>query len=93
MAHDDLTPITASNICDVLGRRAIAARVGVGVTAVSNASVEGIFSAAWYDTIRLMCQEAGIECPRSLFKWKRAISESEQERPGGSINSLRPFVF
>ena len=71
--------ITASLICDALGRREIAARVGVGITAVSNASVEGAFSASWYETIREMCAESDIECPRDLFKWKRAAMQQDSQ--------------
>lgn len=77
MEHDIPTYPTASSICDALGRRAIAERIGVGITAVSNASVEGVFSATWYDTIYGMCQDAGIDCPRDLFKWKRAAVEAQ----------------
>jgi hypothetical protein len=61
--------MTVQTICDVLGRRSIAARVRVGLPAVSNASVAGQFPARWYLAIRAMCDEAGIACPDELFSF------------------------
>lgn len=66
MEADD-TPITARKICDVLGRRQIAERVQRGISAVSNAAVEGRFPAVWFVVVREMCAEARIECPERLF--------------------------
>ncbi len=63
------TPVTAAVICDLLGRKVMAAELGVGLTAVSNASVEGRFPAKWYVTVRRMCEAAGIECPENLFSF------------------------
>lgn len=64
--------ITVADICDRLGRKVIAERVGVGVTAVSNASVEGKFASAWFLAIKGMCDDIGIPCPERLFKFKMA---------------------
>ena len=63
-------PLTVSDICDKLGRKAIAERLNVGATAVSNASVEQKFPAAWYAVIREMCGSSGIDCPLDAFNWK-----------------------
>lgn len=63
------THIAASDICDALGRKAIADRIGVGLTAVSNASVDGGFPAKWFAVLREMCAEVGIECPERLFNF------------------------
>lgn len=65
-SHDQ---ITASAICDALGRRNIAARLDRKVTAVSNAATEGVFPSSWYLAIREMCAEAGIDCPEHLFSF------------------------
>lgn len=62
--------ITVKDICDLLGRQEIALRVGVGITAVSNASAEGRFSPAWFLAIKGMCDGSGIPCPDRLFKFK-----------------------
>jgi len=71
------SPQTVSAICDTLGRKAIADRLGVGTTAVSNASVDGRFPAAWYLGIVSMCDAAGLHCPIMLFNWRG------QDRPRG----------
>ena len=60
---------TAADICDALGRKAIAERIGVGLTAVSNASVLGQFPAYWYLAIREMCAESGLPCPDAMFSF------------------------
>lgn len=69
MEQIDTPKITASDICDVLGRRAIADKIGVGMSAVSNASVDGRFPAKWFRAIQSMCSDAGIECPDRLFNF------------------------
>jgi len=66
---DTKNPLTASDVCDALGRKAMAENLGVGVTAISNASVQGMFSARWYVVIKRMCDEAGVECPSGLFSF------------------------
>lgn len=67
MDHNLPHKISAKEVCDVLGRRAMAKRLGVGVTQISNASVEGQFPARWFAILRDMCAEAGIDCPEYLF--------------------------
>lgn len=61
--------VTASDICDALGRKAMSERLGVGLTAISQACVEGKFSARWFKIVRSMCSDAGIECPDHLFSF------------------------
>lgn len=58
-------------LCDRLGRRDIALRIGRTVAAVSNATSGGAFPAGWYLVIRQMCDERGLECPDSLFRFVR----------------------
>lgn len=50
----------------------MAARIGVGLTAISTAIGEGQFRASWYMAIREMSAEMGIDVPDSLFSWKAA---------------------
>lgn len=59
-------------ICQAVGRKKIAARLGVGATAVSNAVVAGVFPASWFAVISDACKEAEVECPREAFNWKIA---------------------
>lgn len=54
-------------MASTLGRRNIADAVGVGLTAVSNHVVGGLFPASWYLAILFLCEQKGAECPESLF--------------------------
>ena len=63
----------SQTICDNLGRKNIAERLGVGPTSVSNASVAGVFPASWYLVVKEMCDEVGIECPVESFSFKSAL--------------------
>lgn len=67
----DMTPhpATVSEICDALGRKAVAARVGRSIQAVSNAATDGVFPASWYLAVKSMCGDAGIGCPEHLFSF------------------------
>ena len=70
-----------SDMCDQLGRKRIADSIGVRVTAVSNASVDGAFPASWFNVIDALCDEAGIKLSRSLFNFKGPpmdVSQSNQ---------------
>lgn len=58
------------HIADVLGRKAMAERLGVGATAVSNAVVRGWFPPSWYFVIDKMCEGVGIECYPEMFRMK-----------------------
>lgn len=62
--------ITASEILDKLGRPRVAKVLGVGMTAISRASVENSFPASWYEAIRTLCAEEQLSCPPDLFKQK-----------------------
>lgn len=68
---------TVSNICDTLGRRAIAAAVGVKPAAVSNAVFQGQFPAKWFIVLSEMCAAAGIDCPSELFAFAQPGSRDE----------------
>lgn len=53
-----------------LGRRRIAERIGVSVSAVGNAVVDGRFPANWYGAMKEMCDAEGADCPLSIFAMK-----------------------
>ena len=61
--------ITAKTICDAIGRKAIAEKIGASLTAVSNASSDGKFPARWYAGVRSLCDAAGHPCPESAFSF------------------------
>lgn len=63
-------------ICDTIGRKVVADRIGVGKTAVSNAVVEGIFPARWYREMRSLCAEHDLPCPDDLFNFVSAPNEA-----------------
>ena len=69
----ELSPqLTVASICDAIGRKALAERVGVGMTTISNAVVDGRFPAKWFLAVRDMCLEKGIESPEALFTFANA---------------------
>lgn len=61
---------SAHDIAETLGRRAIANRLGVGLSAVNNALDRGGFPASWFRSVRDMCRDAGLECPEDAFNFK-----------------------
>ena len=62
-----------------LGRNKIADALNVGATAVSNHIVRGAFPASWFDKIEGLCISAGLECPRSLFAFRKALPDDSAE--------------
>ncbi|WP_319528963.1 hypothetical protein [uncultured Cohaesibacter sp.] len=67
---------TAKSIVADLGAKAVAARLGVGVTAVSNAVVAGSFPSAWWFELTAMGRERGLDVPVSLFRWRSVSSHT-----------------
>lgn len=63
---------TTEDIINALGAEKIQALCGVGEFSVRAAKREGRFPASWYAEIDKACRAQGIECPRSLFAFKRA---------------------
>lgn len=54
-------------IADSLGRKSIAAAVGVRETAVSNAVVRGQFPPAWFVAVSGLAAAKDVECPPQAF--------------------------
>lgn len=64
---NEVATVTVGEICEVIGRKVLAQRVGVRPTAVSNAVVDGQFPARWYFVVEALCREHDIECPKECF--------------------------
>lgn len=64
------TDTIVATICDALGRKTVAERLGVRPTAVSNAVTDGRFPARWFPVVRGMCEERGLDCPENAFNFK-----------------------
>ncbi|WP_152618401.1 hypothetical protein [Leisingera sp. ANG-Vp] len=62
---------TSEQLINKIGRENISLRIGVGLTAVSNAVVRGKMPSSWYEGVKRECDLQGIECPTSLFTFKR----------------------
>lgn len=60
----------AKKFAEALGRKDIAAAVGVKSTAVSNAVVRGWFPASWFIVVSDLANRKGLDCPPHLFGMK-----------------------
>lgn len=61
---------TVKSIIETLGVDAICARLHVSTHAVRYAKTDGVFPAAWYAGLLVLCDGAKIECPLEAFNWK-----------------------
>jgi hypothetical protein len=77
----------AKDLAQALGRTAMAARLDVGLTAISNATVRGKFPAQWFAVLKQMADEAGVECPMCLFSF---VSAPANSRHGDAASPLHP---
>lgn len=57
-------------ITDTLGTDRIQAHMDVSHHAVRHARTVGMFPASWYAGLRMMCAEAGLDCPEAAFNFK-----------------------
>lgn len=71
---------TSEQLINQIGRDKISRRIGVGLTAVSNAAVKGSIPASWYEVIRDECDRLGVDCPTYLFSFKRGTQPAPNER-------------
>lgn len=65
--HDRMS--AAAEIARRLTQKHIADHTPYGLTAVNNHVRRGKFPAEWYLVIKRLCREAGIDCPKSAFKF------------------------
>lgn len=69
---------TVSIICDTLGRREIAAAVGIKPAAVSNAVFQGRFPAKWFIVVSQMCEAANVACPSEIFAFAQSVDKEDE---------------
>jgi len=75
----------ASDIVSALSAKKIATAVGVRhESAVYNAASDGRFPASWFDAVEKECVKVGIECPRTLFRFKRHTSSDAGQTQGAA---------
>ncbi len=66
-------PMTSvREIVDAVSVAAIEDRVDVSKTSVYMAIASGMFPAAWYDCVKELCDAIDRDCPRRLFRFKKA---------------------
>lgn len=87
---------TTALIAKAIGRKKMAAALGVGETAVSNAVIRGQFPSSWFLVVAGLSRSRGLECPQELFSMKRAVagevpmSSWVTPAPGASATTDRP---
>ena len=70
---------TVSEILSIIGRNDLANELGVGLTAISAASVSNKFPSAWYPIVMEMSARHGVTVSRDAFNWrKRVKAETKQ---------------
>lgn len=62
-----VTSPTVAQICEAIGRDAIARSVDVKPNSVSNAIADNRFPARWFIAVKELCDAAGMPCPAHLF--------------------------
>lgn len=73
--------VSVGDICNALGRKAIADAMSVRVTAVSNAVVDNRFPSKWYLVIKSLCDAQGMDCPVSLFSFEKPEAKPQPNTP------------
>ncbi|WP_109464387.1 helix-turn-helix domain-containing protein [Albibacillus kandeliae] len=74
MEHiDQSNPVKA--ICDGVGRKELADRLGVGKASITNALREGAFPASWYMEVKALCDASGLDCPLEAFNFRSSANE------------------
>lgn len=61
---------------DVVGRAALATAIGVSVAALTNRYPSGKMPAKWRKAAKTIADQAGAECPDSLFEWQVAAEDA-----------------
>ena len=69
--------LSISDIFNALGRTKLSQLLGVVPSALSNAENAGIMPASWYAAVSDLAREKGVDCPRELFNFKQARTESK----------------
>ena len=72
--------MNADTLATALGRKNIAAALGIQPTAVSNAVVRGGFPPAWFVACKALADKAGVDCPPDLFKMMGLSGSGEAQQ-------------
>jgi len=59
------------SIINAIGSETVQALCGVGEFSVRAARRDNQFPSSWFDLIEKACIDAGVDCPRDLFAFKR----------------------
>lgn len=62
-------------ITSEIGHKRLAASLGCGETAISNAVKRGLFPSAWFPIVKALGSEKSIEIPESMFNFKDIKNE------------------
>ena len=62
-------------ICDEVGRKRIAEKLGLGKAAIGNAVRDGVFPPSWYMEVKQLCDVDGIDCPLEAFNFRSLSNE------------------
>ena len=60
--------LTVPHIVKSVGRKSLAEKLGVGVTAIHNAEADGIFPASWRDVLEAQGEDIGLDINSTEFK-------------------------
>ena len=63
--------MTPEQFANQVGRARLAERLGVGLTAVSNHVVRGVFPGSWFFVAKELAAEVGADCPDAMFRQQR----------------------
>ena len=85
---------STSTLADAIGRKRMAASLGVGKQAVSNAVVRGSFPPSWFLVVRALAKGQGVDCPPQLFGMKEtgAGDPSPEREPAPSQAPADPTI-
>lgn len=75
----DMAKKSVRHITDTLTAEVIQEGLGVGTHAVRFVRTTGEFPATWYRFIKAKCDEVGIPCPMTAFKFKGEFSDASAD--------------
>lgn len=84
--------MNTSDISKALGQQRMADALDVGLTAVNNAVTRGYFPSSWFFVVEHLAKEAGVECPRHLFRMKSVgekTSQAQSSENGDPVIEVR----
>jgi hypothetical protein len=62
---------SVTQICLAVGRLEIREKLSLSKSSLSNAESAGLFPSSWYLGIAELCEAAGVDCPDTLFSWRK----------------------